>query len=258
MTKPDIGFFVVGAARSGTTSLYAALGMHPDVFCPEFKEPRFFRGNDDKDWDWYASLFADAREGQILGDFSPNYMDFERENPVAAKIHEHYPDARIVYIVRNPISCAISNWQMGCEVFNEVIPFEEAYLGRMKGSVLLRSRFGLQYRLLKRVIPKKQILVLPLEGLSTTPGPYLRALQRHLGVERHPIKYRHRNATKWKPGRPPAPVLTLDERKRFIARVKPDANEILSVMGLEPDFWDVSETSAAWQQPLPGEAPATA
>ncbi|MGB1034156.1 MAG: sulfotransferase family protein, partial [Primorskyibacter sp.] len=170
MSKPNIGFFVVGAARSGTTSLYAALGMHPDVYCPEFKEPRFFRGNQDKGWDWYASLYADATEGQILGDFSPNYMDFDRGNPVAEKIAEHYPDARIVYIVRNPISCAISNWQMGCDVFEEIIPFEEAYTGRMRGSVLLRSKFALQYKLLKRVIPKKQILVLPLEGLATTPG----------------------------------------------------------------------------------------
>ncbi len=35
-------FLIVGAAKSGTTSLYEYLNQHPDIFLPEFKEPQFF------------------------------------------------------------------------------------------------------------------------------------------------------------------------------------------------------------------------
>ena len=39
---PLPNFLIVGAAKSGTTSLYRYLQDHPEVFMPEMKEPDFF------------------------------------------------------------------------------------------------------------------------------------------------------------------------------------------------------------------------
>ena len=249
MTRPEIGGFVVGAARCGTTSLYAALQGHPDAFCPGFKEPRFFRGNQDRGWDWYASLYQDAAPGQLCLDFSPNYMDFEGRNPVAGLIAKHYPQAKLIYLVRHPVLCAISNWQMGCAMAGRVIPFAEALDKEpLRALVLSRARFGTQYKQLTRVIPAKQVLVLPLEGLAARPDVYLTAVQRHLGLPRRELAFPHLQAVAPGVTRPSPPVVPVDVRARFGKAVAQDAKTILEVMGLPDSYWDLSPDGPAWMQ----------
>lgn len=101
---PD--FFVVGAAKAGTTSLDRYLAAHPEIFmCP--KELHQF-GSDltyGSMWralsrDEYLQTFAGAGKAKRLGDTSPGYLYSTR---AAAEIRSYRPDAQIIIMLRNPI-----------------------------------------------------------------------------------------------------------------------------------------------------------
>ena len=102
--------FVVGAPKSGTTSLYEYLAGHPDVFMSPVKEPMYFapdvhggprrRFEYGEDESPYLALFADARKEKVLGEASTRYL----VSRVAPKlVRDFQPDARIVAMLRNPV-----------------------------------------------------------------------------------------------------------------------------------------------------------
>jgi len=105
---------VIGNPKSGTTALYKMLRQHPQIFMPDFKEPRFFAPDAQvrapkagetavrpRTLEAYKALFADARPDQLAGDGSPQYL---RSPEAAARIAEQRPDARIIAILREPVS----------------------------------------------------------------------------------------------------------------------------------------------------------
>ena len=122
MTLPD--FFVVGAARSATTSLHYYLQQHPEIVMSATKEPNHFVfDHDDRparpliespsiiaksvaDRAAYEALFAGARPTQRLGEASPLYLYVPE---AAANIQAEVPDARIIALLRNPIDRAYSH-----------------------------------------------------------------------------------------------------------------------------------------------------
>jgi hypothetical protein len=125
-TLPD--FLVIGAAKSGTVSLYHYLAQHPDVFMCPINECNFFalekadwkseyRGPVDrlyvdkhcvKTIEAYRNLFSEARPGQIVGESSPLYIF---SSSAAHQIRLHAPKAKIVAILRHPVDRAFSNFQ---------------------------------------------------------------------------------------------------------------------------------------------------
>jgi len=102
--SPDISFFVIGAARCGTTSIYSYLTQHPRIAIPTIKEPRFFTQNWKEGWDWYAEVYGNIGPGEIASDFSPGYSNMSINAKPARRIAKFYPDARIIYLVRHPIT----------------------------------------------------------------------------------------------------------------------------------------------------------
>lgn len=108
---PD--FFLVGHEKCGTTALYRILRSHPQIFMPDVKEPRFFASDYPpsrtdlaarkriKTPEDYLALFAPAHPDQRAGEASPQYI---RSPTAAAEIAAMQPDARIVAIVREPVS----------------------------------------------------------------------------------------------------------------------------------------------------------
>jgi hypothetical protein len=117
-------FFILGAAKSGTTSLYAYLRQHPAVFMPEVKEPRYFayvdeppemKGPGDEDaneravftFDAYRALFADVADETAVGEASPNYLYSET---APCRIHERLPKAQLFVVLRDPVERAYSHY----------------------------------------------------------------------------------------------------------------------------------------------------
>jgi len=105
---PD--FFIIGAAKAGTTSVHAVLAKHPDIYMPPQKEPEFFARDDlyEQGIETYSKLFKAARANQFIGEASPIYS-LQGFFPDAAKrIAMHCPKAKIIYILRDPVERAYS------------------------------------------------------------------------------------------------------------------------------------------------------
>ena len=124
--------FIVGAARSGTTSLHRHLAGHPEVHMSEPKEPHFFSdaGTDPRglvlrvtDPVAYRRLFAGANGKTIVGESSTSYA-WDPNAP--RRIHRKSPDAKIILIARNPIERAFSHYLMGVREGLESGSFSEA------------------------------------------------------------------------------------------------------------------------------------
>lgn len=109
--RPNL--FIIGAAKSGTTSLHHALAEHPDIFMSKIKEPGFFVPEFvrwPKDEEWYLSLFAEGEGCRYRGESSTHYTKRPRFEGVAERVHRFQPDARIVYVMRDPLQRAISHY----------------------------------------------------------------------------------------------------------------------------------------------------
>lgn len=242
--KPDIAFFVIGAARCGTTSIYSYLVRHPQVAVPTEKEPRFFSKHWKKGWGWYADVYRNKAEDEIAGDFSPGYSNMSIKDKPAQRIADHYPDAKIIYLVRNPIDCALSNWRMAAEL-NSAPSFADCIGSHT--TVYHRSLFWKQISHYRARYPDDRILVLPLEQLIADPEPNGRRITDFLGLDPAPHEYPHKNKSADKPDRPDKPVVDRESRERFLELVRPDAERILEYAGY-PGLWEMTPTYSGWDR----------
>jgi hypothetical protein len=101
---------IIGGLKCGTTSIHHYLGLHPEIQMSKPKELNFFceELNWDLGLDWYASRF-DSRF-KVRGESSPHYTNLPCFTGVPARIREHCPDARLLYMVRDPIKRILSHW----------------------------------------------------------------------------------------------------------------------------------------------------
>lgn len=135
-------FVIAGAPRAGTTWLYRNLEEHPDVFLTPNKEPRHyavnetdrlsFSGPGDERWlshlvqdrADYEALYDGAREGQLRGEASSDYL--YRSGVAATRLSREAPSARLIFILRNPAHRAYSNWLQHVQHEREPLSFAEA------------------------------------------------------------------------------------------------------------------------------------
>ena len=111
MKKPNL--FIIGAMKSGTTSLHHYLSTHPQMFMSEPKEPGFFKlaNRTDNEWQAYLELFAGANEAHLyVGEGSTDYAKIPQYEGVAERIKSFSPEAKIIYVLRNPWKRTISHY----------------------------------------------------------------------------------------------------------------------------------------------------
>ena len=102
-------FLIVGAAKSGTTSLARYLGAHPDAFMAPEKELYFFERDHlwERGADWYAEQFAGAGSAAAVGEATPSYMYFPW---VGERIAATLPGVRLIACLRHPVERAFSHY----------------------------------------------------------------------------------------------------------------------------------------------------
>ncbi len=109
MTKLP-NFLIVGAAKSGTTSLYEYLRTHPQIFMSKRKEPAHFepKAGGITSWEEYCRLFEGADGFRRVGEASVSYL----MSPEAPERIERAlgKDLDIIVLLRNPVDMAYSNW----------------------------------------------------------------------------------------------------------------------------------------------------
>jgi hypothetical protein len=119
-------FFILGAGKCGTTSLYDALSQHPQIFMPVTKEPSFYCDIFQvvKNPIEYVSLFAEARADQLAGEASHVYLTCPASAPAIRAFH---PDAKFILIFRDPVDRAYSLYNhMTRHGYERIGSFEEA------------------------------------------------------------------------------------------------------------------------------------
>lgn len=164
---PD--FFVVGAAKSGSSSLYYFLIQHPQILMPTIKEPRFFGfmehppqysvpgHREDKTIIWrfedYVKLFENAREGQRIGEGSVGYLYTYKITieHIESIYGEKCKNLKIIAVLRNPVDRAFSQYLSHIRGGVEKLSFEEAVDPEVIKSRIHKARgydyigFGMYY-----------------------------------------------------------------------------------------------------------------
>jgi len=124
-------FFIVGAGRCGTTSLYEYLKKTPGIYMSPVKEPKFFSRIDPvyldppviRDKKKYLALFKKVKDEKAIGESSPLYMS----DPQSPKlIHDTVPNARIIVMLRDPVERSFSSYLVRKGLDRETLPFRDA------------------------------------------------------------------------------------------------------------------------------------
>src|SRR5215218_4250689 len=207
MTMPN--FFIIGAQKAGTTSLYHYLNQHPQVYMSPVKEPFFFdheissngevvqqefAGHQQAprfvNLEEYHALFRGADGETAIGEASPLYI-YAPGTP--ERIKELIPEARTVALLRNPADRAYSAFlhalRIGVEPhtdFAQALREEEERIRNGWHYVFHYRNRGLYYEQLKRyyeVFGRERVRVWLYDDLKDDPASVVRSVFRFLGVD---------------------------------------------------------------------------
>ena len=193
--------FIIGAAKSGTTSLYQYLKQHPQVFMSAVKEPHYFSRVESGTgfsqpvtaMQDYLQLFAEGGGYPIRGESSTSYLWCDK---AAVRLQAQIPQAQVVAILRDPIERAYSHYLMDVRASRQSLSFYEAlqedYGRSQKGWHVsnLYVELGLyshQLRTYYQVFDRAQIKVLLFSDLVQNPLYVLQDVCTFLDVDLQPL-----------------------------------------------------------------------
>jgi hypothetical protein len=159
-------FIVIGAMKSGTSSLRDYLRAHPDVYVPPDEELHYFARdiNWDKGLDWYRGRFAEAGDATAVGEKSPTYT-MDPEHPgVPERMAALLPDVRLVYVVRHPLQRIRSHFVHQFGRGHEALPINRAV--REDPRYVDTTRYAMQLERYLDHFPAEQLLVLTSDQLD--------------------------------------------------------------------------------------------
>lgn len=157
-------FVIVGAMKSGTTSLHQYLGQHPEVFVTTPKEVHYFSRYYDRGQQWYESLFAGSEGLAARGESSTSYAKFPWWPASAARLAAAIPDVSIIYLMRNPVDRILSQYIHQVRKGREVRPLSEALASDPE--YLNISRYAMQLERFDDCFPRERILLVSHEDLQ--------------------------------------------------------------------------------------------
>jgi hypothetical protein len=194
--RPLPDFVIIGAQRSGTTSLYRWLTNRPDVGPAWKKEVHFFDNQYDRGLQWYRAHFPLRRAGRITGESTPYLL----LHPLAPdRAAEALPDACFIALLRDPVERAISNhWlrrRLGAardESLEQALDREaehivddtdqlvrgEVNLAHMAYSYVARGEYAPQLRRWFDAAGRERVLVVESERLASDPRVAAAVLER--------------------------------------------------------------------------------
>jgi hypothetical protein len=187
--------FIIGAMKSGTSSLHESLHQHPDIFMARMKEPQYFAPHrtrwgqwwgQGQPWPapgigWYLDLFRDAANVKYAGESSVSYTAAPWVSGCERRIHAFNPDARLIYIMRDPVTRALSHyWHFVNDGREDLPPFEAVH---RREDYVARSDYARQLKPYIDVFRRERVFTLTLEELEREPAATMRRLFTWLGVD---------------------------------------------------------------------------
>lgn len=182
---------VIGAMKCGTTALHRCLAEHPEIAMAAQKELNFFIGPADpldhsatgptwyRGLQWYRDQFDQS--APVRGESSPGYTSPDHPE-AAARMSAIIPTARLVYLVRDPVYRAISQYRHHAAEGDETRPYEEALLDP-ESQYVSRGRYAERLAPFLEHYPTHQICVVAQEHLLTQPRRVLKQIFRFIDVD---------------------------------------------------------------------------
>jgi Sulfotransferase domain len=175
-------FIVIGAQKCGTSALHHYLRQHPDISMSKPKELNFFI--DTKNWDrgvsWYELHWPEPIA--VRGEVSPNYTAHPHFGGVPERMHSVVPEARLIFLVRDPIQRVVSQYVHNYTKRAEHRDIRTSVLDSKK-TYLNRSRYMFQLEQFLPYYEPDNILVIDSGSLRDERLPTLRRIFRFLGVD---------------------------------------------------------------------------
>ena len=174
---------VIGGLKCGTTSLHHYLNLHPEIAMSRPKELNFFVA--DLNWelgvDWYRSHFA--ADAPVRGETSPHYTNRPRFEGVAARMRETLePDARVVYMVRNPVDRLLSHYLHNVGSGYETRSLDDA-VADPASAYIQRGLYAFQLEPYLEAFGADRVLVVSREELGARRDATVRRVFEFAGVD---------------------------------------------------------------------------
>lgn len=158
---------VIGAMKSGTSSLHNYLNLHPDIFMSQPKEIHYYADENfhSKSKEWYMGLFKSDKK--IVGTSPQSYTKCHNKyyKNIPERIHSDTPDVKMIYIVRDPIKRYASHVLES----NYCDPIKDIKYNWGSGHFWKTSLYFMQLSAYLKYFRKEQILVVSLEDLNLNP-----------------------------------------------------------------------------------------
>ena len=185
---PD--FLIVGAMKSGTSTLQVQLAAQPGIFMTTPKEPNFF--SDDPVYgqglDWYRGLYAEAAPGDLKGEASTHYTKRPTHPHTIERMAAVLSAPRLIYVIRNPVDRAVSHylheWSQGVMGRDALTAFDK------HPELVDYGRYAMQIAPYIDRFGAGAVYLTSLEQLKSDPEGELTRIGAHIGA-RQPLVWNH-------------------------------------------------------------------
>jgi hypothetical protein len=182
-------FFVIGAKKSGTSSLHYYLGLHPEIHMSRMKEPNYFCRGEDGPWpigrvttrEAYEALFGSR--SRAAGESSPSYAQHAARPGVPERIRELIPWARFIYLVRDPIERWIAHYELEAGLGSPLREGLRNLAQPLEDPCLAASMYATQMERYVEVFPSERMLVVDSADLKNNRTATLREIFRFVDVD---------------------------------------------------------------------------
>ncbi|MGB3514019.1 MAG: tetratricopeptide repeat protein, partial [Microcoleaceae cyanobacterium] len=212
-------FIIIGAQKSGTTSLENYIAQHPQVIPAIKKETHFWYRGFNKGIDWYLAHFPPIPKSKnfITGEATPNYLEYYQS---AKRIYNVFPDVKLLVIFRNPVDRAVSQYYHWVRIKREERSFEEAinselemlikspslpqgdrnYWQKQPGNYIGRGVYIEFIKKWMEIFPREQFLILKGEDFYQKPTTSMKQIFDFLGLPEYQLpKYKKLNSGYYTP-----------------------------------------------------------
>ncbi len=177
---------VIGAMKSGTSSLHSYLDLHPQISMSRTKELNFFVAEKEhwaKGFGWYDRQLG-SRKATWRGESSPNYTKHPTFPGVPERMFQVMPDARLIYVLRDPISRIVSHYVHNRSHGRESKPIDAALANPQTNDYVYPSRYHYQIeRFVEAGFTMEQLLVLDQRRLKNDRRAVMRECFDFIGVD---------------------------------------------------------------------------
>ncbi|MEC4807119.1 MAG: sulfotransferase domain-containing protein [Jaaginema sp. PMC 1079.18] len=246
--RSQVDFLIIGIGKGGTSAVYQYLSQHPKILCPFQKELHFFNQKFELGIDWYLAQFPQLPQGSkyLTGEATPWYL---ASHGVAEKVYQAFPHIKLIALLRNPVTRAVSHYYMarklGLEkrslevalnselaILSQTSSFDEItaqYWSTERGYLWLGLYIHFIQKWLK-LFPSEQLLILRSEDLYRHTDTTLQQIYHFLDIPEHSLKsYPRYNANSY-------PKISSELYQKLTTFFQPYNQKIESYLGRSFDW----------------------